>query len=384
MNSTRSPLPAVTWDAETLHLQWPDGLTGVYPTVWLRDNDPADRDAHTGQRLTDIADQPEEPRLAAVESQEDGRLLLWWADEEKVSRFDPTWLRGFAAMSSDAETYRPRPILWNASDASKLVWADFAEVLHSPESRRRWLTAFAEYGLAFLRGVPTEEGQVLKVAALIGYVRETNYGRLFDVRSVPNASHLAYTDIGLALHTDNPYRDPVPGLQLLHCLQASPNGGESLFADGFALAEQLRADDPDAFALLTRTPVRFRYRDADNTLEMERPYIEVNRRGEVTAVVYNNRAVEPFRLPAETLPAFYRAYRKWARLMRDPRFVIQVPLQNGDLVAFDNTRALHGRTAFSSAVETGPPRHLQGCYVDPDGLYSALATLKRSQEVARA
>ncbi len=75
----------------------------------------------------------------------------------------------------------------------------------------------------------------------MGRVSETNYGRVFEVRSVPQPENLAYSDLGLGLHTDNPYREPVPGFQVLHVLVASPDGGESIFGDGFAIAEHLRS-----------------------------------------------------------------------------------------------------------------------------------------------
>ena len=89
--------------------------------------------------------------------------------------------------------------------------------------------------------MPSTEDGILEAASLVGRVSETNYGRVFDVRSVPQPENLAYSDLGLGLHTDNPYREPVPGFQVLHALIASPDGGESLFGDGFALAEHLRS-----------------------------------------------------------------------------------------------------------------------------------------------
>ena len=100
--------------------------------------------------------------------------------------------------------------------------------------------------------MPATESAILEAMPLVGRVLETNYGLVFDVRSVPQPENLAYSDLGLGLHTDNPYREPVPGFQALHVLVASPDGGESLFADGFALAEHLRGSAPEAFALLTR------------------------------------------------------------------------------------------------------------------------------------
>jgi gamma-butyrobetaine dioxygenase len=44
------------------------------------------------------------------------------------------------------------------------------------------------------------------------------------------------------------------------------------------------------------------------------------------------------------------------------------------LVVFDNQRILHGRTAFSSARHA---RHLRGCYLSRDSVYSETALLRR-------
>ncbi len=110
--------------------------------------------------------------------------------------------------------------------------------------------------------MPTDPGAVLAVAASLGYVRETNYGRLFDVRVESSPSNLAFTSLPIPPHTDNPYRDPVPTVQLLHCLRNAADGGDSGFVDGFHAAAALRAQDPAAFATLAGTPVTFGYRDA--------------------------------------------------------------------------------------------------------------------------
>jgi len=45
-----------------------------------------------------------------------------------------------------------------------------------------------------------------------------------------------------------------------------------------------------------------------------------------------------------------------------------------DCLIFDNTRVLHGRTAYGSDAEG---RHLQGCYIDMDGLRGTLEALRR-------
>src|SRR5205814_9833576 len=104
-------------------------------------------------------------------------------------------------------------------------------------------------------------GQVLEVAASFGFARETNYGRLFDVRVEPAPGNLAFTSRAIRPHTDNPYRDPVPTVQLLHCLRAAGQGGETGLVAGFAAAGARRAGDPESFGTLTRTPVPFGYID---------------------------------------------------------------------------------------------------------------------------
>jgi gamma-butyrobetaine dioxygenase len=208
----------------------------------------------------------------------------------------------------------------------------------------------------------------------MGRVLETNYGMLFDVRSVARPENLAYSDFGLGLHTDNPYRDPVPGYQALHAITASPDGGDSLFADGFALAEHLRATDPASFQCLASTPVPFLYQSADADLYSEKPLIRLDERGRVAAVHYNSRSISSLRLPPVETTDFYRAYRHFAKLLREPRFQVRMKLGNGDLVVFDNQRALHGRTAFSSARH---PRHLQGCYLTRDSVLSEAGLLRR-------
>jgi gamma-butyrobetaine dioxygenase len=94
----------------------------------------------------------------------------------------------------------------------------------------------------------------------------------------------------------------------------------------------------------------------------------------VTGVHYNNRSIAPLRLSLDDTQAFYGAYRKFALLLRDPAFQLKFRLRSGDLVVFDNQRILHGRTPFSSAKHA---RHLRGCYLTRDSVYSESALLRR-------
>jgi len=300
-----------------------------------------------------------------------------WEDEARTAAFTLSWL---ATHASDRHDRRPehkvRRWLHGATldPRQDFAFRALADFERDPAVRRDWLTSLAQDGLAFLSGVPCTELAILAVAGQMGHVAETNYGLVFDVRSVARPENLAYSDLGLGLHTDNPYRDPVPGFQALHALIASPDGGDSLFADGFALAEHLRQTDPDAFGWLTRTPVPFLYRSRDTELYSETPLIRLSAAGQVQAVHYNNRSIAPLQLPAAELRAFYAAYRRFALLLREVSFQMRTKLENGNLVVFDNQRTLHGRIAFSSARF---PRHLQGCYLTRDSVFARVALLRR-------
>ncbi|HTT02985.1 MAG TPA: TauD/TfdA family dioxygenase [Steroidobacteraceae bacterium] len=370
----------VSFTPHALTVHWPDGASSEFASLWLRDNCPVDRDAHSGQRLTDVVDLPEDPQIRSVVARADA-LIIEWERDSRPSSFELGWLsrHAWTRPASGAAARR----LW-LDGASKRASQDFAwttleEVRATPAARRDWLGRLLADGIAFLSGVPCEEDALLETAALIGRVAETNYGQVFDVRFVPQPENLAYSDVGLGLHTDNPYREPVPGFQALHVLAASPEGGASLFADGFAIAEQLRATAPEHFARLTHTAVGFHYRSKDAELYAERPLIQLSCGGQISAVHYNSRSIAPLRLPPPEMAPFYTAYRHFAALLREPRFQLRLHLSDGDLVAFDNQRILHGRTAFSSAKFR---RHLRGCYLTRDSVCSEGALLQRNYPIA--
>src|SRR5947199_386952 len=161
----------------------------------------------------------------------------------------------------------------------------------------------------------------------------------FDVRTVVNPTNLAYTGLGLGAHTDNPYREPTPTLQLLHCLASSAEGGENTLVDAFRVAEELPRDH---FELLARTPIQFRYADSETELAAEVPVISLDARLDVQAVHYNTRSAQAFRLPEHVVGLYYDAYQRFGRMLEAPEYRIQFKLAAGDLFIVDNLRVLHG------------------------------------------
>ncbi|WP_420382581.1 2-trimethylaminoethylphosphonate dioxygenase [Novosphingobium sp.] len=355
-----------------------DGEARRFHAIWLRDNamDAQTRSTTNGQRLITLLDIPADITIASAEWAGD-RLRVCFAPEGKVVDFAADWLAAHAYDTPQTRASgwtKPGITRWDAS--ATVCSARYGDICGNDAERLRWLTAIREYGVARLTGVPTTDGVPAEIAAQFGYVRETNYGRIFDVRVEVNPSNLAYTNLGLQAHTDNPYRDPAPGLQILACLHNDVEGGDSIVVDGFAIAARLQAEWPEGFALLTQTPARFAYTGAQGVrLHAKKPLIELGPDGELLAVRFNNRSAAPFTdIAYDRMAGYYRAYRRMAELVDDPALAMRFRLAPGTAFVVDNLRVLHARTAITSQGN----RHLQGCYADRDGLLSTLAALEES------
>jgi gamma-butyrobetaine dioxygenase len=79
----------------------------------------------------------------------------------------------------------------------------------------------------------------------------------------------------------------VPAIQLLHCLRAAAEGGDTGLVDGFAAAAALKAMDRPAFDVLTGTTVRFEYKDKAAWLRTSQPLIQLSPRGRVRGIRFN-------------------------------------------------------------------------------------------------
>ena len=355
-----------------LSIELDDGRRFALHPIWLRERcrDPRSMDLRTGQRLHDPSDLDPALAVTGVSEPEPGRYRVRFSDGHE-SEFTGRELLEEAALAP-ADHDIPAPRLWNSAtgEVRRFVWSA------QPEDRqlREWLVQFLESGFVVFSGVPTEPQSLFQVGQVFGFTRETNFGALFDVRSTAAARDLAYTSLPLDPHTDNPYRDPVPGVQLLHCIANETSGGLSTLVDGFAAARALESRDPGAFDLLSRTPVRFRYRDDVTELVASAVPIELDASGGLVAIHFSPRLdFVPLRPPDE-LDAYYRARRAFDHLLRSPEFQIRFLLEPGELLMMDNRRLLHGRTGFDPAEGL---RHLQGCYIDIDGPRSLYRVVRR-------
>ncbi len=362
--------------ADRVLIEWADGRVSPFHHVWLRDNCPCPQCVYsvTREQVFEIVDAAPDLSPSAAHIDTDGCLRIDWQDGH-LSRFDAGWLRAHAyddESRAERLATKPKPFLWH-SDLQLPVF-DYSALMNDNAALLQWLLAVRDIGLTQVRGVPTEPGSLKLIAQRISFIRESNFGVLFNVQSKADADSNAYTAFNLPLHTDLPTRELQPGLQFLHCLMNDAEGGESIFVDGFAIAEALRQEDPASFKALCEIPVEFRNKDRHSDYRCLAPIIALDALGRVAEIRMANFLRGAFDTSVEQMPLLYRAYRRFIAMTREPRFRVMQRLNPGELWCFDNRRTLHARNAFDP---TTGARHFQGCYIDRDELLSRILVLQR-------
>lgn len=363
---------------QILSLTTPDGPLRFH-AMWLRDNaqDDATRAPENGQRLIALRDIPAQTTISHASTDGDA-INVTFQPEDKTVSFDLNWLVQNAydrPAPSEKGWLRAGLEPWDATLMHSVPTGDFTALNQRGAALRDWLEQVNRFGFGKLENGPVEDGALFKVVDLFGYVRETNYGPKFEVRTQVNPTNLAFTGLGLQAHTDNPYRDPVPSVQVLYCLESSAAGGENMVVDGFAAALRLRDENPDYFRVLSSYCARFEYAGEDGVcLQSRRPMIELAPDGELVAVRFNNRSLAAVSdVPFDDMQTYYAAYRRLGEIIDDPASEVSFRLDPGQAFVVNNMRVLHARKAFSG---TGT-RWIQGCYSDMDGLRSTYEAMCR-------
>ncbi|KAG0370076.1 hypothetical protein BC939DRAFT_449895 [Gamsiella multidivaricata] len=372
--------------------------TTTLNTLWLRDNCPCPECIHpsTRQKLHASSQIPLDIKVASHRVLPEGLELSWskgledvgdWEDPAKAQPGHKSlypWEMILGSYGGSASEHRAetrmnhKPVLWDeAIMKEKVLWLDYEEYMKTEEGLWKALRHLQDYGLFFLKGVPTEDQEVATAAERIGHLRHTFYGKTWDVKSVPNAKNVAYTNLNLGLHMDLLYMEAPPGLQLLHSLENSVPGGTSIFMDSFKAVELLKQNHPEDYEILRTIPNTFHYRNADHHLHYNRTTIVVDPMNDALTVNYAPPFQGPLELPADKIAGFYRALKRFAGYIEKPELQYRHTMRPGECMVFANRRVLHARTAFNP---TKGNRHLKGCYVDLDMFKDKYRTITQNKQ----
>ncbi|PON17854.1 hypothetical protein C2W62_11040 [Candidatus Entotheonella serta] len=211
-----------------------------------------------------------------------------------------------------------------------------------PSNFDDWADQLLSFGFTVLRNLSLEGLHDLLDA--LGPRHRTEYGdNPARVKPIPGSTDLSLSAEGYALppHTDGSYRQGENLLQYLYACENTTLGGESTVVDGFRVAHDVRQHHPEAFRLLTETPVRFRQFDSHigYFLCHPTPIIRLDCTGDFEAVYFSHKN-SSWDLPFERMEAFYQAYCTFARYLQI------LPINTG----------------FASNLATACSRRTHGCY----------------------
>ena len=338
-------------------IDWDDGHVSEFHFSWLRDNCRCSACWHpqAQERLFDALAITSELIPSAVRKDSEGTVIIDWDGHESI--YDPTWLRQHCYSASERARRLVAPTLWNSTLAANPPKVSYESIMSGDAGLANWLKLISEYGFALMHGGPAMPGEIANVVQKIANLRATNYEPVYDVQSKPDPNSIAYTAVELKPHNDLTNRFASGVIQFLYCIESTATGGDSILVDGFSAAHEFRRRDADGFSLLTSTPLDFRFQDQTTDIQNKAPIIALDLEGNIFQIRYNHALLGPLDVASELVEPIYAAYRTFTHIVRDPDFQLNLRLDPGDMMAFNNLRVLHGRGSFNP--QSGR-RHLQG------------------------
>lgn len=336
-------------------------------------------------------------------------ILVTWPDGERSS-YDKKFLVKYSNLNKPGRYFNDDMVHWDSTKPENfpsLRNYDFNRYMNDDKVLFKVLTDLNKFGIAQINNIPEksdlehDETPLVKIIGeRIGYIKETFYGTVFDVRTKPNANNIADTDVFLPLHQDLLYYESPPGLQLLHFIKNKSIGGENVFADGYAAAEYVQRADPKAYNALLKIPINYHYhRNGHHYFQSRNLIVEDKLQSSIKwKTVYKEvNYSPPFQAPfefgvatiedfenspniikqRELFEDFLRGFKLFEDHINDPKNKIKFKTHEGTCIIFDNRRAFHAREAFDS---NSGERWLKGCYLDKDTFQSKLRVTRETNQ----
>lgn len=273
-------------------------------------------------------------------------------------------------------------VYWDSETLDRHVRKiDYNEFMAGGEAFWDVVIDICRLGIVYLKNVPRDEDSVVKITTRIANIRETFYGRTFDVRAKPNAENVAYTSGYLGLHQDLCYLDPPPMIQVLHCMDNSCSGGESLFSDGERAGRLLWpfATSSQKMAPLADHHIPYQYDKNGYHYFASRSVLDHNEGG-FAGVYWSPPFQGRYLSAAKDLRHWIEPARIFESLINDDSAVHSYKMEAGECVLFDNLRTMHGRTAFDASA--GGSRWLRGAYIAAEDFLSRASYIPAGQAEA--
>lgn len=183
-----------------------DNKLVTFDHLFLRDACKCPRCVHpsTQQKLFRTVDIPESIFPKTSEFLPNGTLRITWnndipgipaeGEEPHVSEYSPERLKTYSSLRSRirARYNDQSQVIWDKRVMERDVqWMEYKDYMKSDRALFGALRALSTHGLVFVRGIPDDSDAVEGLAERIGNLKDTFYGRTWDVKSVKESKNIA-------------------------------------------------------------------------------------------------------------------------------------------------------------------------------------------------
>lgn len=399
-----------------------------YSNVFLRDasDSPDSREKASNLKLfsTGAIDRSvapkQQPEISQLPSGESAITIHW--NDGNVSTYSESFLKKYSTNNNrrKGKFYEEYEDLWDKAKLEKKKQNLIFKYEDFVNDEKTLLNAFKDlnhYGITFVVEIPTNSSRdynkssLEKIASRIGYLKETIFGRYFDVISKKESEHLVLSNKMFHLHQDLLFYQSPPGIKILEAIKNSVvEGGENIFVDLFNAARYVLEKDPHAYFALCNVPITYQYKSEDgHNFVCSRPLItedhdNIDPYTNYPYIIEVNYS-PPYQAPFEygiTSPMkkigefadwenleqyhsakdtgdrylfrdFHRGLKIFEEFIQDEDNQFKVLLEKGEAILFNNRRLAHARKQFTDDV--GGNRWFRVGYLDLDIYYSRLRHL---------
>ncbi|CAJ2507812.1 Uu.00g089980.m01.CDS01 [Anthostomella pinea] len=352
-------------------------------------------DPASGQKQFSICEVPQDLPIGQADFNEAGDLEVSWTDDFfcdgmthrstyparlfEALRLDPSAMRRRSQAIIDTQRLR----LWNKELMEKSVrFVNYDQWMQgSSKEFNLAIETFHLYGILFLKDIPSDVTQE-QLAAPIGPLKSTVWGRTWDVKHIPKSRTVAHGHGPVPLQTQLPYFNNVPRVVVLRCLENSVDGGELIFSDGFLPAWEYFLFKRKEFDMLQASTIRYQYNHEGHHFAKTRGIMS-SYFGFPRKVAFSPAFEDPTQyFQADDLQwrANKMVWHGFVRRFSLPKNVFEHKLAPGEAVLVNNWRILVRRRGFDPSTGS---RYLQGVYVDIDEYMDTLRRCGNSEVIGQ-
>jgi gamma-butyrobetaine dioxygenase len=366
-----------------LHIHWQDGHKSQFAYIWLRHYKQFPVLGRPEQEDNNLPLEMEKSEALTIGhlNWTENEVQIEWSHDGSNTVHDLSMLRKASPNDIELSFKHPKPRHWLGSDAATFHWFS-AKDLESADSRFEIFLQVRDFGIALIQGLPTDPESVRDICKPFGPIRNTHFGELFDIRSLPADNKGTGKNIGAtaanaqAIHMDEGWRHGPPGLSFFHCLKAHPNGGASIFVDAIGAANSLRESHSQSFEFLTKTSLVWAAeRNNQERFRTRGRVIALDNRGIVRGIRVSDRNIPPLDLPADKVEQGYQALGDFCSVLYQKQREFVHLFQPGEMAIFDNHRVLHARQSFDPSQGE---RWIQQLSVDREEFHNQFRQLAES------